>query len=232
MSKKADLGPSMVRDHHSKPLEDGSSYCKMPVATAEQITIAAIVAKPINDERQRQQLQELTRCSEERAFIALHDASGDIDKAVEFLLEGHEDTWFSTSKRAKVKSTQKQSGVEAGIDRRRIKNQSGSIRRRENVASLDATEAPTRPLRSDRIKTNQFTGRGKSQSQNSSILDNGDPSAFRLSGWDPASDYGEWTGEAIEIINSNASIALNLNDARGSCLDLVNGGETLNSENA
>lgn len=29
---------------------------------------------------------------------------------------------------------------------------------------------------------------------------------YDTSGWDPYTEYGEWTGEAIEVVNSNASI--------------------------
>ena len=32
-------------------------------------------------------------------------------------------------------------------------------------------------------------------------------------GWDPYADYGEWEGEPIEIINSNASIAMGMEEA-------------------
>ncbi|CAH8818967.1 unnamed protein product [Schistosoma curassoni] len=232
-----------VNNHELVDNGHTSYFSKMPPATAEQLTIAKVLSRPDNDVNIRcyvVQLQELTECTEDQAVTALYDCENNIERAVELVLDqfrcGATEEWHTTvSKRGKTRHSQ--SAPEPGPDmtapqkkapkpklEKHVENQdkfSGqnvSVSPPVNVTKFKKPGTKKKnPHRTDAVASDRAFI--PPQSRSDDVLCNSSKqlperkSRVESEAWDPYADCGEWEGDSIEIVNSNASIAMGLQEA-------------------
>ncbi|KAA3674420.1 uncharacterized protein DEA37_0001870, partial [Paragonimus westermani] len=182
-------------------LDNGSCLAKMPAATAEQLNIAKILSKPgDNIDISYFVAQELTSCTEDQAVTALYDCENNLERAVESPNLLHCTVQF----RKKTLKT-------AGLEKQRLLEACGVSCQPKVVLRVPRL----RFLRSKRDQRNRRNQIGKSSGLVDEVGRKTEPSlskstsrapAADAAGWDPYTEYGEWGGEAIEVVNSNAYI--------------------------
>ncbi|KAM5129291.1 ubiquitin-associated protein 2-like isoform 3-T3 [Mantella aurantiaca] len=115
-----------------------TQHKQRPQATAEQIRLAQMISDQ-NDadfEENVKQLIDITGKNQDECVIALHDCNGDVNRAINVLLEGNPDThsWEMVGKKKGV-SGQKESGpAEASEETRENKDRERDFSRRRGGA--------------------------------------------------------------------------------------------------
>ncbi|KAM9475654.1 ubiquitin-associated protein 2b isoform 2-T4 [Clarias gariepinus] len=116
----ADAAPRGNRDRVQPQTSHTSQPQKQIQATAEQIRLAQIIDKNDADfEGKVKQLIEVTSRNQDECMVALHDCNGDVNRAINFLLEEEvpvQDSWETVGKK---KSVGKE-GVTAETKERRV----------------------------------------------------------------------------------------------------------------
>ncbi|XP_043073748.1 ubiquitin-associated protein 2-like isoform X3 [Puntigrus tetrazona] len=108
-----------------------SQHKQRPQATAEQIRLAQMISDH-NDadfEEKVKQLIDITGKDQDESMIALHDCNGDVNRAINVLLEGSPDTdsWEMVGKKKGV-SGQKESAQTDGVDEGKENREKGGER--------------------------------------------------------------------------------------------------------
>ncbi|XP_056596987.1 ubiquitin-associated protein 2-like isoform X4 [Triplophysa dalaica] len=108
-----------------------SQHKQRPQATAEQIRLAQMISDH-NDadfEEKVKQLVDITGKDQDESMIALHDCNGDVNRAINVLLEGNPDTdsWEMVGKKKGV-SGQKESAQTEGGDEGKENREKGGER--------------------------------------------------------------------------------------------------------
>ncbi|XP_026545189.1 ubiquitin-associated protein 2-like isoform X2 [Notechis scutatus] len=148
-----------------------AQHKQRPQATAEQIRLAQMISDH-NDadfEEKVKQLIDITGKNQDECVIALHDCNGDVNRAINVLLEGNPDThsWEMVGKKKGV-SGQKESGQtepsEEGKENRE-KERDFSRRRGSGLPRRGRGASRGREFRGqenglDGSKTSGFSGRG------------------------------------------------------------------------
>ncbi|VDM30952.1 unnamed protein product [Hydatigera taeniaeformis] len=156
-----------------------------PKATLEQLNLARLLTTN-SDDRDRQfkleQIQECTECDLEEAVLALHDADGNVQRAIENLIDAkRENDWQDTfTKRSKSK----RHGAQKSL---KMPNGKKSIKQAANGQSRNGP-------------SNEAHGNRKASHSESTHVE----------GW--GIECGEWKGEAIEVVNSAVNIPINIHD--------------------
>ncbi|XP_061089957.1 ubiquitin-associated protein 2-like isoform X7 [Conger conger] len=134
------VGSSRTRGNWEQPQSQTQSqtqHKQRPQATAEQIRLAQMISDH-NDadfEEKVKQLIDITGKDQDESMIALHDCNGDVNRAINVLLEGSHDTdsWEMVGKKKGV-SGQKESGPadvgEEGKENRERAGDREAVRRR------------------------------------------------------------------------------------------------------
>lgn len=108
------VGTNRARGNWEQPQNQNQTQHKQrPQATAEQIRLAQMISDH-NDadfEEKVKQLIDITGKNQDECVIALHDCNGDVNRAINVLLEGNPDThsWEMVGKKKGV-SGQKDGG--------------------------------------------------------------------------------------------------------------------------
>ncbi|KAF8561323.1 hypothetical protein P879_06919 [Paragonimus westermani] len=194
-------------------LDNGSCLAKMPAATAEQLNIAKILSKPgdnIDISYYVAQLQELTSCTEDQAVTALYDCENNLERAVELVLDkfrcGADDEWHTTGRKSRESEppTLHSSVQEEDAENCRLRKTktAGSVRSELSVKS----SSPCPPAEVPKVEE----GRSAEPTESDwKVIGSSDAAGrdyktrSKVSEFD---EYGEWGGEAIEVVNSNAYI--------------------------
>lgn len=148
-----------------------SQHKQRPQATAEQIRLAQMISDH-NDadfEEKVKQLSDITGKDQDESMIALHDCNGDVNRAINVLLEGSPDTdsWEMVGK--KKVSGQKESGQtdggEEGKENRERGGERDVARRRGGAPRRGRGASRGREFRGqenglDGLKTGGVAGRG------------------------------------------------------------------------
>ncbi|XP_007230583.2 ubiquitin-associated protein 2-like isoform X10 [Astyanax mexicanus] len=149
-----------------------SQHKQRPQATAEQIRLAQMISDH-NDadfEEKVKQLSDITGKDQDESMIALHDCNGDVNRAINVLLEGSPDTdsWEMVGKKKGV-SGQKESGQtdggEEGKENRERGGERDVARRRGGAPRRGRGASRGREFRGqenglDGSKTGGVAGRG------------------------------------------------------------------------
>ncbi|XP_036423051.1 ubiquitin-associated protein 2-like isoform X4 [Colossoma macropomum] len=149
-----------------------SQHKQRPQATAEQIRLAQMISDH-NDadfEEKVKQLIDITGKDQDESMIALHDCNGDVNRAINVLLEGSPDTdsWEMVGKKKGV-SGQKESGQtdggEEGKENRERGGERDVARRRGGASRRGRGASRGREFRGqenglDGAKTGGVAGRG------------------------------------------------------------------------
>ncbi|XP_017711377.1 PREDICTED: ubiquitin-associated protein 2-like [Rhinopithecus bieti] len=89
------VGTNRARGNWEQPQNQNQTQHKQrPQATAEQIRLAQMISDH-NDadfEEKVKQLIDITGKNQDECVIALHDCNGDVNRAINVLLEGNPDT--------------------------------------------------------------------------------------------------------------------------------------------
>ncbi|KAL6099631.1 ubap2l [Pungitius sinensis] len=102
------------------PAQSQTQHKQRPQATAEQIRLAQMISDN-NDadfEEKVKQLIDITGKDQDESMIALHDCNGDVNRAINVLLEGNQDTdsWEMVGKKKGVSGQKDTSPAETGED--------------------------------------------------------------------------------------------------------------------
>ncbi|XP_037329255.2 ubiquitin-associated protein 2-like isoform X8 [Pungitius pungitius] len=102
------------------PAQSQTQHKQRPQATAEQIRLAQMISDH-NDadfEEKVKQLIDITGKDQDESMIALHDCNGDVNRAINVLLEGNQDTdsWEMVGKKKGVSGQKDTSPAETGED--------------------------------------------------------------------------------------------------------------------
>ncbi|XP_048476330.1 ubiquitin-associated protein 2-like isoform X3 [Rhincodon typus] len=105
-----------------------------PQATAEQIRIAQMISDH-NDadfEEKVKQLIDITGKNQDECMIALHDCNGDVNRAINVLLEGNPDTdsWEMVGKKKSLAGPKETSLVEASEENKEMRDRDREFSRR------------------------------------------------------------------------------------------------------
>ncbi|XP_030644625.1 ubiquitin-associated protein 2-like [Chanos chanos] len=152
--------------------QNPSQHKQRPQATAEQIRLAQMISDH-NDadfEEKVKQLIDITGKDQDESMIALHDCNGDINRAINVLLEGSPDTdsWEMVGKKKGVPG-QKESGQTEGEEERKESREKGgekdTARRRGGAPRRGRGASRGREYRGqenglDGAKTGGAVGRG------------------------------------------------------------------------
>ncbi|KAG7276433.1 LOW QUALITY PROTEIN: hypothetical protein CRUP_014092 [Coryphaenoides rupestris] len=97
-----------------------TQHKQRPQATAEQIRLAQMISDH-NDadfEEKVKQLVDITGKDQDESMIALHDCNGDVNRAINVLLEGSPDTdsWEMVGKKKSLSGQKEQSQADTGED--------------------------------------------------------------------------------------------------------------------
>lgn len=124
------VGTNRARGNWEPPQNQNQTQHKQrPQATAEQIRLAQMISDH-NDadfEEKVKQLIDITGKNQDECVIALHDCNGDVNRAINVLLEGNPDThsWEMVGKKkesqdkrmvAKRNPTRKAKKIETGTE--------------------------------------------------------------------------------------------------------------------
>ncbi|XP_075868275.1 ubiquitin-associated protein 2-like isoform X2 [Nelusetta ayraudi] len=117
-----------------------TQHKQRPQATAEQIRLAQMISDH-NDadfEEKVKQLIDITGKDQDESMIALHDCNGDVNRAINVLLEGSPDTdsWEMVGKKKGVSGQKESSQVETGEEGKENREKGGErdvARRRGGV---------------------------------------------------------------------------------------------------
>ncbi|KAL1789971.1 ubiquitin-associated protein 2-like isoform X17 [Sigmodon hispidus] len=148
------VGTNRARGNWEQPQNQNQTQHKQrPQATAEQIRLAQMISDH-NDadfEEKVKQLIDITGKNQDECVIALHDCNGDVNRAINVLLEGNPDThsWEMVGKKKGVSGQkdggQTESNEEGKENRDRDRDYSrrrgGPPRRREVPAVDESFEA-------------------------------------------------------------------------------------------
>ncbi|KAI4785312.1 hypothetical protein KUCAC02_037842, partial [Chaenocephalus aceratus] len=103
-----------------------TQHKQRPQATAEQIRLAQVISDH-NDadfEEKVKQLIDITGKDQDESMIALHDCNGDVNRAINVLLEGSPDTdsWEMVGKKKGVSAPRRARGASRGREFRGQEN--------------------------------------------------------------------------------------------------------------
>ncbi|OON13582.1 hypothetical protein X801_10644, partial [Opisthorchis viverrini] len=187
---------SKTRDYVS--VQNGDCLSKMPTATAEQLNIAKILSKPGDEVDLRKYVVQ------DSDFICVDAPSQvesdhmDNDKTILSIqndLQRKDDSGSASTEVAKSEALE-------SVPRKRDNRRRSSAGAQKSGGSFDGVIRRTEA--------------SESKSSRPPFADVSEPkprSRFPVSdAWDPYTEYGEWGGEAIEVINSNASISRGLQE--------------------
>ncbi|XP_062385067.1 ubiquitin-associated protein 2-like isoform X5 [Sardina pilchardus] len=109
--------------------QNQSQHKQRPQATAEQIRLAQMISHH-NDadfEEKVKQLIDITGKDQDESMIALHDCNGDVNRAINVLLEGNQDTdsWEMVGKKKSVSGQKESSQTEAGDEGKENRDRGG-----------------------------------------------------------------------------------------------------------
>ncbi|XP_031441718.1 ubiquitin-associated protein 2-like isoform X14 [Clupea harengus] len=149
-----------------------SQHKQRPQATAEQIRLAQMISHH-NDadfEEKVKQLIDITGKDQDESMIALHDCNGDVNRAINVLLEGNPDTdsWEMVGKKKSVSGQKESSQTEAGEEGKENRDRGGErdvARRRGGAPRRGRGASRGREFRGqenglDGTKTGGIAGRG------------------------------------------------------------------------
>ncbi|XP_078288084.1 ubiquitin-associated protein 2-like [Rhinoraja longicauda] len=105
-----------------------------PQATAEQIRIAQMISDH-NDadfEEKVKQLIDITSKNQDECMIALHDCNGDVNRAINVLLEGNPDTdsWEMVGKKKSLAGQKEAGQADGGEESKEIRDREREFSRR------------------------------------------------------------------------------------------------------
>ncbi|KAM8841085.1 ubiquitin-associated protein 2-like isoform 9-T11 [Spinachia spinachia] len=111
------------------PAQSQTQHKQRPQATAEQIRLAQMISDH-NDadfEEKVKQLIDITGKDQDESMIALHDCNGDVNRAINVLLEGNQDTesWEMVGKKKGVSGQKDTIPAETGEDGKENREKGG-----------------------------------------------------------------------------------------------------------
>uniref|UniRef100_G3NKL2 Ubiquitin associated protein 2-like n=1 Tax=Gasterosteus aculeatus aculeatus TaxID=481459 RepID=G3NKL2_GASAC len=111
------------------PAQSQTQHKQRPQATAEQIRLAQMISDH-NDadfEEKVKQLIDITGKDQDESMIALHDCNGDVNRAINVLLEGNQDTdsWEMVGKKKGVSGQKDTIQTETGEDGKENREKGG-----------------------------------------------------------------------------------------------------------
>ncbi|XP_067282426.1 ubiquitin-associated protein 2-like isoform X2 [Pseudorasbora parva] len=149
-----------------------SQHKQRPQATAEQIRLAQMISDH-NDadfEEKVKQLVDITGKDQDESMIALHDCNGDVNRAINILLEGSPDTdsWEMVGKKKGVSGQKESTQTEGGDEGKENRERGGErdvARRRGGAPRRGRGASRGREFRGqenglDGAKASGVTGRG------------------------------------------------------------------------
>ncbi|XP_031595366.1 ubiquitin-associated protein 2-like isoform X4 [Oreochromis aureus] len=105
-----------------------TQHKQRPQATAEQIRLAQMISDHNDDfEEKVKQLIDITGKDQDESMIALHDCNGDVNRAINVLLEGSPDTdsWEMVGKKKGVSGQKETSQAETGDEGKENREKGG-----------------------------------------------------------------------------------------------------------
>uniref|UniRef100_A0A3Q0R3H1 Ubiquitin associated protein 2-like n=1 Tax=Amphilophus citrinellus TaxID=61819 RepID=A0A3Q0R3H1_AMPCI len=105
-----------------------TQHKQRPQATAEQIRLAQMISDHNDDfEEKVKQLIDITGKDQDESMIALHDCNGDVNRAINVLLEGSPDTdsWEMVGKKKGVSGQKETSQAETGEEGKENREKGG-----------------------------------------------------------------------------------------------------------
>ncbi|XP_065326788.1 ubiquitin-associated protein 2-like isoform X1 [Pelmatolapia mariae] len=105
-----------------------TQHKQRPQATAEQIRLAQMISDHNDDfEEKVKQLIDITGKDQDESMIALHDCNGDVNRAINVLLEGSPDTdsWEMVGKKKGVSGQKENSQAETGDEGKENREKGG-----------------------------------------------------------------------------------------------------------